>query len=86
MIIIHKQQCFQKEVTCNKTSPESHLHRRNVVHKNPLCLWIYADFEADIEKEDSKSTCNKTISIYKQIPIHKDYRIVSELEDVLKSG
>ena len=54
-------------------------------HKNPLYFGIFADFEADIEK-DNYSIGNKTTKIYKQRPILNGYRIVSELEDVLKSG
>ena len=54
-------------------------------HKHPLYFWIYVDFEADNEKENS-SIGNKTINIYKQNPVHNGHEIVSELEDVLQSG
>ena len=54
-------------------------------HKNPLYFRIYADFEADNEKYDS-SIGNKTTNIYKQNPMLIGYPIVSELDDVLKSG
>ena len=53
-------------------------------YKNSLNFRIYADFEADNEKENS-SIGNKTINIYKQNPVLNGYHIKSELEDVLKS-
>ena len=46
---------------------------------------IYADFAADNEKDNS-SIGNTATIIYKQSPILNGYRIVSELDDVLKSG
>ena len=45
---------------------------------------MYADFEADTEKDNS-SIGNKTTNIYKQNPLLNGYRIVCELEGVLKS-
>ena len=54
-------------------------------HKNPLYFRIYADFEADNEKDNS-IIGNKTTNIYKQNPVLNGYYIVSEIEDVLKSG
>ena len=54
-------------------------------HKNPLYFRIYADIEADNEKDNS-SIGNKTTNIYKQNPVLNGYRIISELEDVLKNG
>ena len=54
-------------------------------HENPLYFRIYADFEADNEKDNS-NIGNKTTNIYKQNPVLNGYQIVSELEDVLKSG
>ena len=53
-------------------------------YKNPLYFRIYADFEADNEKDNS-SIGNKTTNFYKQSPVLKGYQIESELEDVLKS-
>ena len=53
--------------------------------KNPLKFRRYADFEADNEKDNSGKG-NKTTNIYKQNPVLNDYRIASELEDVLQSG
>ena len=86
MIIKHKQQCIEEEITSIKTSPESHLHGKNHFHNNSLNFRLCADFEADNEKEDSKAACNKNTIIYKQIPVPNGYEIVSELEDALKSG
>ena len=54
-------------------------------HKNPLYFRIYADFEADNVKDDSKIG-NKTTNIYKQKPVPNGYNIISELNDVLESG
>ena len=54
-------------------------------HKNPLCFRIIADFEADNEI-DGSNIGNKTTNIYKQNPVLNGYFIISELEDVLKSG
>ena len=50
-----------------------------------IFFWIYADFEADNEKDDS-SIGNKTTNFYKQTPVLNGYHIICELEDVLKSG
>ena len=46
---------------------------------------IYADFEADNEKDNS-NIGNKTTNIYKENPVLNGYCIESELEDVLTSG
>ena len=83
-LLKHKQECGDDNLTTIKTSNESHLHWKKHFHKNPLYFWIYADFEAHNEKDDS-SIGNKTTSIYEQKPILNGYHIVSELEDVLKS-
>ena len=58
---------------------------KNSFIRNLLYFRIYADFEADKEKVNS-SIGNKATNIYKQKPILNGYRIVSELEEVLKSG
>ena len=54
-------------------------------HKNPLYFRIIADFEANNEI-DGSNIGNKTTNIYKQNPVFNGYSIISELEDVLKSG
>ena len=84
MLMKHKEKCGDDNITVIKTSNESHLQWKKHFHKNPLYFWIYADFEADNEKDDSV-VGNKTTNIYKQNPVLNGYYIVSELEDVLKS-
>ena len=54
-------------------------------HKNPLYFRIYADFEADNEK-DYSSEANKATSFSKQNPVLNVFYIISELEDDLKNG
>ena len=85
MLIKHKQKRGDDNITTIKTSNESHLHWKNHFQKNPLYFRIYADFEADNEKDNS-SIGTKTTKIYKQKPILNGYHIVSEIEDVVKSG
>ena len=53
--------------------------------KSPLYFRIYADFEADIEIENS-SIGNKTTNINEQNPMLNGFKIISELDDVLQSG
>ena len=84
MLIKHKEKCGDGNITVIKTSNESHLHWKKHFHKNLLYFRIYADFEADNEKDNS-IIGNKTTNIYKQNPVLNGYYIVSELEDVLKS-
>ena len=85
MLMKLKQKCGDDNITTFKTSNESHLHWKNHFHKNPLYFRIYADLEANDEKDNS-SIGNKTTNVYKQNPILNGYRIVSKLEDVLRSG
>ena len=84
MIIKHKQKCGDDNITTVRTSNESHLFWKKHFQKNPLYFRIYADFEADNEK-DNLCIGSKTTNIYKQNPVLNGYHIVSELEDVLKS-
>ena len=84
MLIKHREKCGIDNITAIKTSNESHLHWRNHFHKNPLYFRIYADFEADNEKDNS-IIGDKTTNINKQNPVLNGYHILSELEDVLKS-
>ena len=84
MLVKHKQKCGDDIITTIKTSNKSHLHWRKQFHKNPLYFRIYAEFEADNEKDNS-IIGNKTTNIYKQIPVLNGCHIISELEDVLKS-
>ena len=85
MLKIHKPKRENYDITTIRTSPESHLDWKKQFHKNLLYFTIYADFEADNETDN---TCIgiKTSNIYKQNPVLNGYEIVSELEDVLKSG
>ena len=80
-----KQKCENIDITTLRTSANSHLHWKNHFHKNPLYFRMYADFEADNEKNNS-SIGDKTTNIYKQNPVLNGYHIISESEDVLKSG
>ena len=84
MLIKHKPKCENNNITTIRTSNESHLHWKKHFHKNPLYFRIYADFEADNEKDNS-IIGNKTTNIYKQNPVLNGYHIVSELEDILKN-
>ena len=84
MLIKHKPKCENNDITSIKTSNESHLYWKKHFHKNPLYFRIYADFEADNEKDNS-TVGDKTINIYNQNPVLNGYHIVSELQDVLKS-
>ena len=84
MLIKHKPKCENNDITTIRSSKESHLHWEKHFHKNPLYFRIYADFEADNEKDNSLIG-KKTTNIYKQNPLLNGYHIISELEDVLKS-
>ena len=84
MLLKHEQNCGDDNITTIKTSIESHLHWKKCFHKNQLYFRIYADFEADNEK-DNFIIGNKTTKIYEQNPVLNGHHIVSELEDFLKS-
>ena len=49
---LHKPKCESKDITTIGTSKESHLHGKEHFHKSPLYFRIYADFEADNEKDN----------------------------------
>ena len=85
MLMLHKPKCENNDITTIRTPSNSHLHWKKHFHKNPLFFRIYANFEADNEKNNS-SMGNKTTNIYKQNPVLNGFEIVSELEDVLQSG
>ena len=84
MLIKHRPKCENNNITTIKTSNESHLQWRKHFHENSIYFRIYADFEADNEKDNS-IVGNKTTNIYKQNPVLNGYYLVSELQDVLKS-
>ena len=85
MLMIHKTKSENSDITTLRTSSESDLHWKDHFQKNPIFFRIYADFEADNEIDNS-STGNKTTILYKQNLVPNGYDIISELEDVLKSG
>ena len=85
MLKLHKPNCENSDSTTIRTSNESHLHwKKKHFHKNPLYFCIYADFEADKEKDNS-IVGKKTTNNYKQNLLLNGYHIEAELEDVLKS-
>ena len=84
-LINHKEECGDDNICTIRTSNESHLYWKKPFHKNPLYFRIIADFEANNE-EDGFKIGNKTTNIYKQKPVLNGYYIISELNDVLKSG
>ena len=53
VLMNHKQRCEQQKIRVNKTSKETHIHRRNYFERNPLFLRIYVAFEANKEVDDS---------------------------------
>ena len=81
----HKFKCQQQEITSIRTSKESHIYWKKYFHKLPLYFKIYADFECNNELNNSNMG-NKTTNIYHQRPVCNGFYIVSELNDVLKSG
>ena len=84
MLTLHKPKCESSDITTIRTSPESHLHWKHHFLKNPLYFRIYADFEADNEKDNS-SVVKITAKTYKQNPVLNGYRIESDFDDILKS-
>ena len=76
----------QQEITSSiRTSNESHIYWKKYFHKIPLYFRIYADFECNNEIDNSNMG-NKTTNIYNQNAVCNGYYIVSELNDILKSG
>ena len=85
MLMIRTIKGEQQEITTTRTSNESHLHWKKHFLENPLYFRNIEDFQADIEI-DISDTGNKTIGNYKQNLLCNGFYIVTELEDVLKSG
>ena len=85
MLLLHEPKCENNDITTIRTSRELHIYWKKRFHKNTLFFRIYADFEADNEK-DVSSIGNRTTNIYKQNPVLNGYHIESELEDVLQSS
>ena len=65
MLMQHKQKYGDHNITTIKTSNESHFHLKKHFHKNPLLFRIYADFEADNEKDNSSLGKKQQIYITK---------------------
>ena len=84
-LINRKEKCGEENIFTIKTSNDSHLYWKKHFFENQLCFWIIAVFEADNEIDNS-NIGNKSNSIYKQIPVLIGYYLLSDLEDVLKSG
>ena len=84
-LINHKEKCGDDNICTIRTSNESPIQWKKYFHKNPVYFRIIADFEADNGIDNSSIGGNK-INIYKQNPILNGYYIISELENVLKSG
>ena len=85
MLMLHEPKCENNDITTIRTSPESYNHWKKPFHKNALYFRNFADSEADNEKDNS-ITGNKTTNTYKQNLVLNGLEMVSELEDVLKSG
>ena len=81
----HLQRCEEQEITSSRTSNEPHLFWKKHFPKNPVYIPIFADFEADIEI-DNTHIGNKTTMFNKQNPVLIGFYIVSELNDVLEGG
>ena len=62
MLMLHKPKGGNNDITTIRTSSESHLRWKDHFYKNPIYFRIYADFEADNEK-DISSIGNKTTKI-----------------------
>ena len=62
--MLHEPKCETIDQTNIKISPEPHIHWKKDFQKNPSFFRIYADFEADNEKNFSSSG-NKTTNIYR---------------------
>ena len=80
-----KTKSGEDDICSIRRSPDSHIYWKNHFHRNPLYFRTYADFVANNEIDNS-SIGNKTTNIYKQNPILNGSKILSELDDVLKSG
>ena len=85
MVMKHKPKCENDDITTIETSSESHSYWKKHFHKNPSYFKIFADFQADNEKDNS-IVGNKTTNIYKQNPVPNRYHVETELNDILKSG
>ena len=63
LLKLHEAKCEKNDITTVRTSSESHLHWEKHFHKNPFYFRIYADFEADNEKDNSSVGKKKQLMI-----------------------
>ena len=68
VLIKYKQKCNQQKITRIITSNESQCHWEKEFHKNLFFFSVYADFEADIENDNSCKV-DKLTNIYKKTPV-----------------
>ena len=85
MLVIHKPKCEFHDMNTFRTSSESHLLRKNRFHKNPIFFKIFADFET-VNEIDKTSIGEKTTNFFEKNQVLDGYNIVSESNDVLKTG
>ena len=85
MLTLHKPKSKTYDITTIRTPSDSHLHWKNLFHKNPLYFRTNAGFEADNEIDNS-NIVDKTTNIQKQIPVNSFKHKESELDDILQSG
>ena len=84
-MINHRENCGEGNICAIRTSSEPHLYWKKHFHRNPLHFRIIADFEA-VDEIDNSNKGNKTSNFHKQNPVLNGYYVISELEDMLKSG
>ena len=81
----HQQRYEQQEITSLKTSNEYRpLWKKNFI-KNLLYFRIYADFDVD-KRFDNYSIGIKTTTFFKQRPVCIGFYILSQSEEIFRSG
>ena len=83
MSLMHNLKRENQEITTFRTSSEPHFHWKNHFHRKLLGFGMYADFEANVEIDNSTKG-SKTTKIYKQNPVCNGYFINCELNHVFK--
>ena len=81
--MIQKPKCENYDVTTIRTSSDLHLHWKDHFHRNLLYFRLIADFEDDIDIDNS-SIGNKTANFHKQNPVLNGYHIEPDLIEVSK--
>ena len=84
-MINHREKCGDDNIYTIRTSSDFHFYWKKHFHRNLLYFRKDADFETDIE-ENNSSVGNKTTNIYKKNPVPNGYYIISEKEDFLESS